>query len=232
MIQLFFEGFLRLGIMPRSIEGVAIDVKPEISPLMSMLSSIFITDDSQLEQLHYDKGALIHSSYRSGNGNHTYEYLPLGNKKFRRITTHESLWAKTLDAEISVQGSKIYCQGAQSLFTGSFERTRRMAGQLSYDFELERDQYALGTMLYGAETVANDREQMAYIFNRFFDSLKEGAPFVVVILQDKELFPGVIWEYAMPIKDDERQITPEMLFTSHPYRIGDDEALVLIGRRC
>jgi hypothetical protein len=246
--KIFFEGFRDLGVKPRSIHGMGLDVMAGPSPFARMLSSSFLADGSRLKCIEFSEGNIVHQGYCFGNGNHSYEYVDVYGRTVE-VDTHPPLWSEVFDAEIEGLGQEVYkeIEGVDpALFAGTFERSRKMSeiefGDVNELEELDEGQFAIGTMFYGAESATDDLDKMGHMLKRFFYSLQVGAPFVVVLSLEsvgypagphtwfpatylkKGQFPTLARDFGWPIED-------RFFTTDHSYREGHDGVGVLIGQR-
>jgi hypothetical protein len=243
--KIFFQEFLKLGIMPRSIKGIGLDVMAGPSRFSSSMSSLYLADGSRLQCIDFSDLNVIYQGYCAGNGNHSFEYEDVYGQKVQ-ANTHDPLWTKVVDGEIASLGQEVYkgIEGVDpALFTGTFERSRKMSEPVFGDVnELEREQFVIGTMFYGAESATDDLNKMAHMLKQFFYSLKVGAPFVVVLSLESIGYPAGphTWFPATYLRKEEVPtlsqkfgwpITGKFYTTKYSYREGHDGVGLLIGRR-
>lgn len=246
--KIFFQGFKELGIMPRSIKGIGLDAMAGPSRFSSMMSSIYLAEGSLIHCLDFSDHNIIYQGYCAGNGVHSFEYEDVYGQNLQ-ASTHAPLWIEVFDPEIAKLGQEVY-EGVEgidpALFTGTFKRslgmTKTVFGDVSVELEDEREQFVIGTMFYGAESATDKLDQMGYMLNRFFYSLKVGAPFVVVLSLESEGYPAGphTWFPATYLQKDQVlplirkfgwPISGKLYTTAHSYREGHDGVGVLIGRR-
>lgn len=183
------RGFKEMAVMPRSIDGPGIDVCAGPYALWSMFmlqflksGMVYAADKSQ-NNLEY----LMH--FGANGGTHLYQGEDMLENKVQADT--RVIWREH-GPHILRKGGEIY--GDASLFSNplaaAMQRVKSVQADIYTLGERYPSRFGIGTSGFGAESITTSQDECFDAWRSFIDSLRVGAPFVIIIALGSTGYPA------------------------------------------